>query len=88
MTNPFMCNYNEKLDSLVELIPTDFETNPQNVDNEDSQILVPTSNIHVACSIIQPWLENKQHVLVAEFKLKFNAFLFNFLICIYSAFIK
>ena len=72
MANPFMCNYNEELDSLVDLIPSDFETSLQNVDNEDSQLLVPTSNIHVAYSIIQPWLENKQHVLVAEFNFKLN----------------
>ena len=57
--NPFDCSYDAKLDSLVPLC--DFEPTDDHARNE---LLVPTSNLLVTYQIIQPWLVNKEHVLL------------------------
>ncbi|KAI9564905.1 hypothetical protein GHT06_008646 [Daphnia sinensis] len=59
--NPFLSTYDAKLDALV--IP-----NPNELDstlwNDEQKLLVPTINLQVAYQMIQPWFNNKEHVLV------------------------
>lgn len=68
LANPFMCDYSEKLDLLIQLNPLNFDLSLHSAEIGEAQYLVPTASIHIAFTIIQPWLENKQHVMVTCFR--------------------
>lgn len=59
--NPFLSTYDAKLDALVIANPSELDTTSL---NDDQKLLVPTTNLHVAYQMIQPWFINKEHVLV------------------------
>lgn len=60
--NPLESSYNEKQDSLVPLDPNELTLIESNDDHQE--LLVPTISLQTAYSIISPWLDNKEHVLV------------------------
>lgn len=64
LENPFLCRYDSKLDALVSLDSNILDTT-QHWNNDEQNLLVSTTNLLVAYEMIQPWLNNKEHVLVA-----------------------
>lgn len=64
MENPFLCSYDPKADTLVTPNSDDFESTHVIESDDNEQLLVPTSNLQVAYGMIQPWLSNKDHVLL------------------------
>lgn len=64
MENPFLCSYDPKNDALTTPDPNDFDPVDVNDSAVEDRLLVPTSNLHVAYGMIQPWLINKEHVLL------------------------
>ena len=61
---PFHFCYDPKADALVALNSPEFDWSHGDSNVENDRLLVPTSNLQITHTIIQPWLENKQHVLL------------------------
>lgn len=62
--NPFLCSYDPKADALIIPNPNDFESTHLIESGDEEQLLVSTTNLQVAYEMIQPWLSNKEHVLL------------------------
>ena len=60
--NPLLCAYDPKDDSLVPLGSNGFDLADDNT--RINELLVPTSNLLVAYTIIQQWFVNKEHVML------------------------
>ena len=58
------CSYNAKNDSLETLNSEEFEKFITEYEEETESILAPTSNLHLASTIIDPWLTNRDHILL------------------------
>lgn len=61
---PFHCNYDSKTGSILELNAEEFDQRLVQSSAECSKLLAPTCSLHVASTIILPWLENKEHVML------------------------
>jgi hypothetical protein len=55
--------YDSKLDALLTLDSNFFDSLHRK--NDEQNLLVPTTNLLVTYEIIQPWFNNKEHVLVS-----------------------
>ena len=64
MENPFFCSYDSKADVLVVPNPNDLDPAQLNDPADGERLLVPTVNLHVTYAMIEPWLNNKKHVLL------------------------
>ncbi|XP_046442156.1 cytoplasmic dynein 2 heavy chain 1-like [Daphnia pulex] len=62
MKNPFLCRYDSKLDALITLDSYVLDSTHWN--NDEQHSLVPTTDLLINYKMIQPWFDNKEHVLV------------------------
>lgn len=62
--SPFWCDYDPKTDTLVAPNSKEFQSSHIGDQNDDERLLVPTVNLIIGYTIIQPWLTNKEHVML------------------------
>ena len=62
--HPCDSTYDPNADALIELNATEFDQTVMEEESEIFRLLVPTSNLHFVSTVIEQWLERKEHVLL------------------------